>query len=1194
MKNSTSTSMDKTVANTAEQTVKIAKKTGLKKIKNGIEDIDSSVQAVDGGVAEQTTIAEGGAQSSAFDGSLRMAKADTATAGAASDSVVASDGMVASTAPTAAVSGGVAGTGISTGAMTLGGLALGGAAVAVGSSGSGGGGGSSSSGSTTSTPTTISGSVTAGPIVSTNALHVAAYMADGTQLGETVNLSSNGTFIITTTTSYRGLVLIKVMPDSDSSADYMDEASGTGKDLDTSLRGIVNVNGGGSYSLAISPLTELAVRELNVSDTTIGSTITQTNVTTMGQAVSNTFGLGNTDIMTQTPVATVNTDGTSNSSSNQYGQVLAALSGADQANSGSMATTITTLAAGLTVSGNTGQLDTTTANMVTTGATTVSATLPSGFNQQPTPTISITSVAGDGYVNSAEKSSGSISIIGTTTNVADGQTVSIMFNGQTPASTATVTNGTWTYTFNPVLFSSSTYTVTADVSNAFGTAASQASHSMIVDAQLPTFSSGSTASVAENIATSTVVYDANAADNDTLTFSLGGADAALFTIDWATGEVRFRSSPDYENPTDTGGDNVYDFNVIATDNAGNTATKTVALSVTNMYEGLTPTITIGSLARDGYIDDSEHQPGADVTISGTTTNVEDGRTVEIRFNGQNPAATATVTNNTWSYTFYPASIPDGTVYTITADVTNSGGVAATQASGTLIVDITGPVFSSSTSASIAENTVASTVVYDANATDSGSNPITYLLSGTDAALFSIDSSTGEVRFNASRDYENPADGGGDNIYDITVTARDLAGNTTSQNVAVTVTDVAEAVSMYTVASVLGSTQTNFKLIDPVTVGGNHYYLLDLDNSGTYTTADDTNHNTLDNIFNQGVDTTSTNADRTATFVLSNGSKIDVRLLTLAELQSINSAGTAAGWSDQTYWAADTSAANQHGWYSFFSTNTGYTTDTVNKVVAVEVLSSETTAPTFTTAASQNIQENTADVFTVVASDNQSATLTYAITGGADASLFTINSLTGVISTVGSSGLDYENPSDSGADNVFDLVVSATDSSGNVATQNLSLTLQDFPETYTLAISGNTVNTIDLGGMKLINRIDYGGNTWFYLDVDGDGSLTTADTKDHQWLDQLITGNSAVDTTNAANNQFSVTTTTGSTINLKLVVSDSTAATGEFMDYLATQNSSYFAWTASLAGGADQHYSVSHTGATISADSSPYYVAFQVV
>lgn len=153
----------------------------------------------------------------------------------------------------------------------------------------------------------------------------------------------------------------------------------------------------------------------------------------------------------------------SNSSANQYGRVLAALSGADQANSGSMETTIASLSAGLTISGNVGQLNATAANMVTTGATTASVTLPSTFNQQPTPTISITSVAGDNYINSQERSSGSIAISGTTTNIADGQTVSIMIDGQTPASTTTVTNGTWTYSFNPILMAQGFHTVTANV-----------------------------------------------------------------------------------------------------------------------------------------------------------------------------------------------------------------------------------------------------------------------------------------------------------------------------------------------------------------------------------------------------------------------------------------------------------------------------------------------------------------------------------------------------------------------------------------------------------------------------------------------------------------------------------------------------------------------------------------------------------
>ena len=55
----------------------------------------------------------------------------------------------------------------------------------------------------------------------------------------------------------------------------------------------------------------------------------------------------------------------------------------------------------------------------------------------------------------------------------------------------------------------------------------------------PVFTSGTTASVAEN--TAGVVYTAEAsdADGDALTFSLSGTDADLFTIDSATGEVSF-------------------------------------------------------------------------------------------------------------------------------------------------------------------------------------------------------------------------------------------------------------------------------------------------------------------------------------------------------------------------------------------------------------------------------------------------------------------------------------------------------------------------------------------------------------------------------------------------------------------------------------------------------------------------------
>jgi hypothetical protein len=49
-----------------------------------------------------------------------------------------------------------------------------------------------------------------------------------------------------------------------------------------------------------------------------------------------------------------------------------------------------------------------------------------------------------------------------------------------------------------------------------------------------------------------------------LIYTLDGPDAAFFEIDEDTGEVRFRDEPDFENPRDAGGDNVYDAVVRAT------------------------------------------------------------------------------------------------------------------------------------------------------------------------------------------------------------------------------------------------------------------------------------------------------------------------------------------------------------------------------------------------------------------------------------------------------------------------------------------------------------------------------------------------------------------------------------------------------------------------------------------------------
>ncbi|MCH7685495.1 MAG: cadherin repeat domain-containing protein [Planctomycetes bacterium] len=83
----------------------------------------------------------------------------------------------------------------------------------------------------------------------------------------------------------------------------------------------------------------------------------------------------------------------------------------------------------------------------------------------------------------------------------------------------------------------------------------------------PTITSLANVSVAEN---QTAVIDVQSSDPDGetegsgLSYSLtGGADQSLFSIVAGTGILTFNSPPDFENPTDAGGNNVYDVQVPA-------------------------------------------------------------------------------------------------------------------------------------------------------------------------------------------------------------------------------------------------------------------------------------------------------------------------------------------------------------------------------------------------------------------------------------------------------------------------------------------------------------------------------------------------------------------------------------------------------------------------------------------------------
>ena len=117
------------------------------------------------------------------------------------------------------------------------------------------------------------------------------------------------------------------------------------------------------------------------------------------------------------------------------------------------------------------------------------------------------------------------------------------------------------------------------------------------DTTAPTFTSSSSFSVAENIATSANAATIKVSESATVTIS-AGSDAALFNIitsDSITVFIRFKAPPDFEAPADVGGNNVYEITLRAVDGATNAATQAITITVTDVVD----TSSFNSLALGG-------------------------------------------------------------------------------------------------------------------------------------------------------------------------------------------------------------------------------------------------------------------------------------------------------------------------------------------------------------------------------------------------------------------------------------------------------------------------------------------------------------------------------------------------------------------------------------------------------------------
>jgi hypothetical protein len=148
-------------------------------------------------------------------------------------------------------------------------------------------------------------------------------------------------------------------------------------------------------------------------------------------------------------------------------------------------------------------------------------------------------------------------------------------------------------------------------------------------------------------------------------------------------------------------------------------------------------------------------------------------------------------------------------------------------------------------------------------------------------------------------------------------------------------------------------------------------------------------------------------------------------------------------------------------------------------------------------ANVNVAENepiVTDVEGTDDSDAEGAGLVYSISGGADQSSFSIDANTGVLTF--NTAPDFENPTDDGLDNVYDVQVTVTDSGLLTDVQDIAVTVTDVNETPVVA---NLIDDVMANEDQLDSVLDLAntfsdpdaGDTLTLIATSADNSLVTA-------------------------------------------------------------------------------------------------------
>ena len=241
-------------------------------------------------------------------------------------------------------------------------------------------------------------------------------------------------------------------------------------------------------------------------------------------------------------------------------------------------------------------------------------------------------------------------------------------------------------------------------------------------------------------------------------WSLTGTDSGDFAIS-ADGVVTFAETPNYEAPEDSGGNNVYEFTVVATDVQSGTSRRNVSQAVT---------VTVGDVEEEGTVTVDNLSPAAGQTVTFRLTDPDGGiDTTSMTWVIQSLASVGSWTRVsgvlTPASTTFPWTVDeDETGKALRAMVTytdrrGSGKTALSQQTAEVtanpIVNAP-PRFRGDSSWSAEEGVAGRNVGSPTSATDRDNDTLTYgIQSGGDSALFEIDPSSGQVSLAQALDFE---------------------------------------------------------------------------------------------------------------------------------------------------------------------------------------------------------------------------------------------------------------------------------------------------------------------------------------------------------------------------------------------------------------------------------------------------------